>query len=77
MPYLAAALLILLLAPATAFAQLGVSYQVPPNNPLIGQAGAAPEVYAYGLRNPYRFSSPHGTTSRSWRSRTPRPRSAR
>jgi glucose/arabinose dehydrogenase len=56
MPYLAAALLILLLAPATAFAQLGVSYQVPSNNPLIGQAGAAPEVYAYGLRNPYRYS---------------------
>jgi glucose/arabinose dehydrogenase len=56
MPYLAAALLILLLAPATAFAQLGVSYQVPSNNPLIGQAGATPEVYAYGLRNPYRYS---------------------
>jgi glucose/arabinose dehydrogenase len=54
--YLAAALLILLLAPATAFAQLGVSYQVPSNNPLIGQPGAAPEVYAYGLRNPYRYS---------------------
>ena len=56
MPYLAAALLILLLAPATAFAQLGVSYQVPSNNPFIGQTGAAPEVYAYGLRNPYRYS---------------------
>jgi glucose/arabinose dehydrogenase len=55
-PYLAAALLILLLAPATAFGQLGVSYQVPSNNPFIGQAGAAPEVYAYGLRNPYRYS---------------------
>ena len=56
MRYLAVALLILLLAPATAFAQAGVSYQVPLDNPFVGQAGAAPEVYAYGLRNPYRYS---------------------
>jgi glucose/arabinose dehydrogenase len=55
-PYLAVALLILLLTPATAFGQLGVSYRVPSDNPFIGQAGAAPEVYAYGLRNPYRYS---------------------
>ena len=33
-----------------------MSYQVPADNPFVGQAGAAPEVYAYGLRNPYRFS---------------------
>jgi glucose/arabinose dehydrogenase len=56
MPYLAVAFLILLLAPANAFAQLGVSYHVPADNPFIGQPGAAPEVYAYGLRNPYRYS---------------------
>jgi len=47
---------ILLLGPANAFAQAGVSYQVPSDNPFVGVAGAAPEVYAYGLRNPYRFS---------------------
>lgn len=57
MPHLAAAFLtLLLLAPASAHAQAGVSYQVPPDNPFVGQAGAAPEVYGYGLRNPYRFS---------------------
>jgi glucose/arabinose dehydrogenase len=56
MPYLAAALLILLLLPAGAFAQAGVSYQVPSDNPFAGQAGAAPEIYALGLRNPFRFS---------------------
>jgi glucose/arabinose dehydrogenase len=57
-PYLAVAFLTLLLfiPAAPAAAQAGVSYQVPPDNPFVGQAGAAPEVYAYGLRNPYRFS---------------------
>jgi glucose/arabinose dehydrogenase len=42
--------------PAPAHAQAGVSYQIPPDNPFVGQAGAAPEVYALGLRNPFRFS---------------------
>jgi glucose/arabinose dehydrogenase len=58
MPYLSAALLILLLlvAPSSASAQAGVSYQVPVDNPFVGVSGAAPEVYALGLRNPYRFS---------------------
>jgi glucose/arabinose dehydrogenase len=57
-PYLAVAFLTLLLfvPAAPAAAQAGVSYRVPPDNPFAGQAGAAPEVYAYGLRNPYRFS---------------------
>jgi len=55
-PHLAAALLILLLLPAGAFAQVGVSYQIPADNPFAGQAGAAPEIYALGLRNPFRFS---------------------
>ena len=58
MPHLAAALLIvvLLALPSGAFAQAGVSYQVPADNPFVGQAGATPEVYALGLRNPFRFS---------------------
>jgi glucose/arabinose dehydrogenase len=34
----------------------GQSYQIPPDNPFVGQTGAAPEVYAYGFRNPWRFS---------------------
>ncbi len=29
---------------------------MPPDNPFVGRAGVAPEIYAYGLRNPYRFS---------------------
>jgi glucose/arabinose dehydrogenase len=33
-----------------------VSYRIPLDNPFVGQAGAAPEVYAIGLRNPFRFS---------------------
>jgi glucose/arabinose dehydrogenase len=56
-PHLAAALLILLFAlPAGAHAQAGVSYQIPPDNPFAGQAGVAPEIYSFGLRNPFRFS---------------------
>jgi glucose/arabinose dehydrogenase len=31
-------------------------YQVPPDNPFVGRAGARPEIYAYGLRVPWRFS---------------------
>ncbi|HEY6775769.1 MAG TPA: PQQ-dependent sugar dehydrogenase [Thermoleophilaceae bacterium] len=46
----------ILCAPAAAYGQAGVSYQIPPDNPFVGQPGAAPEVYAYGLRNPYRFT---------------------
>jgi glucose/arabinose dehydrogenase len=34
----------------------GRPYQVPPGNPFVGSAGARGEVYAYGLRNPWRFS---------------------
>ena len=31
-------------------------YSVPASNPFRNRSGARPEVYAYGLRNPYRFS---------------------
>ena len=31
-------------------------YTAPSSNPFRGRAGALPEIYAYGLRNPYRFS---------------------
>ncbi|MEX1254357.1 MAG: PQQ-dependent sugar dehydrogenase [Dehalococcoidia bacterium] len=34
----------------------GDGYVVPPDNPFVGQAGAAGEIWAYGLRNPWRFS---------------------
>jgi glucose/arabinose dehydrogenase len=31
-------------------------YTVPPNNPFVGKSDARPEIWAYGLRNPWRFS---------------------
>jgi glucose/arabinose dehydrogenase len=31
-------------------------YRVPRDNPFVGRQGARPEIYAYGLRNPWRFS---------------------
>ena len=31
-------------------------YAVPPDNPFVGEPSARPEVWAYGLRNPWRFS---------------------
>jgi glucose/arabinose dehydrogenase len=34
----------------------GTAYTVPADNPFVGQAGARPEVWSYGLRNPWRFS---------------------
>jgi glucose/arabinose dehydrogenase len=34
---------------------------VPPDNPFVGRPGAAPEIWAYGLRNPWRFSFDRGT----------------
>ena len=31
----------------------GVPYRVPPDNPLVGRSGALPEIWAYGVRNPW------------------------
>ena len=32
------------------------TYRIPPDNPFVGRPGAREEVWAYGLRNPWRFS---------------------
>ena len=34
----------------------GERYRIPHDNPLVGVAGAKPEIWAFGLRNPWRFS---------------------
>ena len=38
-------------------------YSIPPDNPFRNRSGALPEIYAYGLRNPYRFSFDRRTGS--------------
>ena len=39
----------------------GRPYTVPASNPFVDRAGARPEVWAYGLRNPWRFSFDRST----------------
>jgi hypothetical protein len=34
----------------------GPAYKVPPTNPFVGKSGYLPEIWAMGLRNPWRFS---------------------
>jgi glucose/arabinose dehydrogenase len=34
----------------------GAPYRVPADNPFVGRAGAKPEIWSYGLRNPWRIS---------------------
>ncbi|MBX3141687.1 MAG: PQQ-dependent sugar dehydrogenase [Trueperaceae bacterium] len=36
-------------------------YTVPSDNPFVDRDGALPEIWAYGLRNPWRFSFDRGT----------------
>ena len=49
---------ILRIEPTPAAAQ---PYRVPADNPFVGDANARPEVWVYGLRNPWRFSFDRAT----------------
>lgn len=39
----------------------GATYSVPPSNPFVSTQGARGEIWAYGLRNPWRFSFDRAT----------------
>ncbi len=39
----------------------GGGYRIPPTNPFVGQSGRRAEIWAYGLRNPWRFSFDRST----------------
>lgn len=43
----------------------GTPYGTPPSNPFVGREGARAEIWAYGLRNPWRFSF-DGPTGDLW-----------
>ena len=39
----------------------GRPYTVPPDNPFVGTDGARGEIWAFGLRNPWRYTFDKGT----------------
>jgi glucose/arabinose dehydrogenase len=41
-------------------------YAIPPDNPFAGATAGADEIYAFGMRNPYRFSFDRGGTNQLW-----------
>ncbi len=42
------------------------AYNIPPTNPFAGSIPGRDEIYAIGLRNPYRFSFDRGGTNQLW-----------
>jgi glucose/arabinose dehydrogenase len=49
-------LLAAIVAIAAPSASAQALFEIPPDNPFVGRPGARGEVYAYGLRNPFRWS---------------------
>jgi glucose/arabinose dehydrogenase len=41
----------------------GQTYGIPPSNPFVGQSGTLPEIWALGLRNPWRWSFDRGAST--------------
>jgi len=39
----------------------GTPYGIPPSNPFVNRSGARPEIWAFGVRNPWRFSFDRST----------------
>jgi glucose/arabinose dehydrogenase len=39
----------------------GKAYAIPPDNPFVGRAAARPEIWAFGLRHPWRYSFDRAT----------------
>ena len=44
----------------------GKEYAVPPTNPFVGISNVRPEIWAYGLRNPWRCSVDRGCSVEMW-----------
>ena len=42
-------------------ASAAATYAIPADNPFVGRSGARPEIWLYGLRNPWRFRFDHAT----------------
>ncbi len=52
---------ILRVDPHAVSGQKGAAYSVPRDNPFVGRQGAFPEIWMWGLRNPWRFSFDRST----------------
>lgn len=54
------------ITPSTAAVPTPPGYTIPPTNPYAGATPGVDEIYAVGLRNPWRFSFDRGGTNQLW-----------